>query len=76
MPSAFDRTNGRGLVLRTWRQQLGISLPGDRASCQGLWCGRHDQRRQWTNGQLLMQEIVDRGARAYGWDMLDKPPLR
>jgi len=28
------------------------------------------------NGQLLMQEIVDRVARAYGWDMLDKPPLR
>lgn len=28
------------------------------------------------NGQPLAQEIIDRVARAYGWDMLDKPVLR
>jgi hypothetical protein len=28
------------------------------------------------NGQQLVQEIVDRVARAYNWDTLDKPPLR
>jgi CubicO group peptidase (beta-lactamase class C family) len=32
-----------------------------------------------TNGGYglpLLQEVIDRVARAYGWDMLDKPPLR
>jgi len=28
------------------------------------------------NGAPLLQVVVDRIARAYGWDMLDKPPLR
>jgi hypothetical protein len=28
------------------------------------------------NGQPLVQEIIDRVARAYGWDTLDKPMLR
>jgi hypothetical protein len=28
------------------------------------------------NGQSVAQEILDRVARAYGWDMLDKPTLR
>jgi CubicO group peptidase (beta-lactamase class C family) len=28
------------------------------------------------NGQPLVQEIIDRVARAYGWDTLDKPILR
>lgn len=28
------------------------------------------------NGLLLLQEILDRIARAYGWDSLDKPTLR
>jgi CubicO group peptidase (beta-lactamase class C family) len=28
------------------------------------------------NGQFVAQEILDRVARAYGWDMLDKPTLR
>jgi hypothetical protein len=27
-------------------------------------------------GQPLTQEIIDRVARAYGWDSLDKPVLR
>ena len=27
-------------------------------------------------GSPLLQEVIDRVARAYGWDMLDKPPLR
>jgi len=28
------------------------------------------------NGSLLIQVVVDRVAKAYGWDMLDKPTLR
>jgi hypothetical protein len=28
------------------------------------------------NGQAVAQEVVDRVARAYGWDTLHKPPLR
>jgi hypothetical protein len=28
------------------------------------------------NAAPLVQEIIDRVARAYGWDTLDKPPLR
>jgi hypothetical protein len=28
------------------------------------------------NGPPLLQVVVDRVGRAYGWDMLDKPPLR
>jgi CubicO group peptidase (beta-lactamase class C family) len=28
------------------------------------------------NGQALAQEVIDRVARAYGWDTLDKPMLR
>jgi hypothetical protein len=28
------------------------------------------------NGHSVVQEILDRVARAYGWDMLDKPTLR
>lgn len=28
------------------------------------------------NGFPLLQEVIDRVARAYGWDMLDKPALR
>jgi hypothetical protein len=28
------------------------------------------------NGAPLLQVVVDRVARAYGWDMLDKPTLR
>ena len=28
------------------------------------------------NGQSLAREMVDRVARAYDWDTLDKPPLR
>jgi len=28
------------------------------------------------NGLPLLQVVVDRVGRAYGWDMLDKPPLR
>jgi CubicO group peptidase (beta-lactamase class C family) len=29
-----------------------------------------------SNGIPLLREIIDRVARAYSWDMLDKPPLR
>jgi hypothetical protein len=28
------------------------------------------------NGLPLLQVVIDRVARAYGWDMLDKPALR
>jgi len=28
------------------------------------------------NGLPLLEVVVDRVSRAYGWDILDKPPLR
>ena len=28
------------------------------------------------NGQALIQVVVERLARVYGWDILDRPPLR
>jgi CubicO group peptidase (beta-lactamase class C family) len=37
---------GRGLVLRTRRQQLGVPVRSRRPPSQGLWRGDHDQRRQ------------------------------
>jgi len=63
----------RKLVLRARRQQLGIPVLADGTSPQGLWCRRHDQKRQWTATVAGGRRY--RVGRAYGWDMLDKPLL-
>ena len=39
-----DRTSRRRLVLRAFRRQLGLSMPGGGALCEGIWGRDHDQR--------------------------------